>query len=200
MQLVYKVTYIYQKGSIKLSLGHHIVSIYKTLHFDATSGIGFGDMNYNRARGYTDGTGGSSYDKYYKKNESIHYHNYRAYFSPSFLFLFNGKMKLFLGARISYINFSHFDYTFKNEQSGYGPEVIIENISIQKRNIEKLNIEPHISFHIPYKKVGFFCQAMYYGPLGTNINVNNYNIMSRATIPVLISMGITINPNFSKSN
>lgn len=188
------------KGFNLVELGvSYRAPIYKSLSFDLAPGISYGDMNYERTRGYTDGTGGSSFDKYYTKHENINYHYYRIYFDPSFVFLINENVKIFVGARLSYIQMKDFDYKFKDEKSGYGPPELKANLSYQNNSIERMCIEPQISVHIPYKKVGLFFQTVYYGQIGNNINVNTYKIMDQAALPLLMSIGFSFNVGFARS-
>ena len=186
------------KGFNMIELGaSYRTNGYKSLYFDIAPGLSCGDMNYSRKRDYTDGTGGSSYDKYYTKFENINYHYYRGYLNQSFVFLINQRAKIFIGTRLSYMRMKDFDYKFRDEKSGYGTPELISNLSYQNTYIDRIGIEPQVSVHIPYKKVGLFFQTVYYGPLWGNVNANTYNVMDRSVLPFLMSIGFTFNTGFA---
>lgn len=179
--------------------GAYRTHIYNSLYFDVAPGLSYGDMNYTRKRSYTDGTGGSSYDNYYTKRENINYHYYRGYVNQSFVFLINQSTKIFIGTRLSYTRFQDFDYKFKDVKSGPAPDELRANLSYQNNYINRIGIEPQVSVHIPYKKVGLFFQTVYYGPLWYGVNANTYNVMDQAALPLLMSIGFTFNPGSGKN-
>jgi hypothetical protein len=175
--------------------------LYKSLSFDISPGLSYGDMNYTRERKYVDGgkSPGYSYNIGYVKNEIINYTYYKAYCNTSLFLKLGDNIKLFIGARCSYSRFNGFNYYFKDITKKYSrPEEVNSEVSCRTNYIDMPGIEPHISLHVPCKKVGLFFQTVYYGQMGKTINANTYNVMDQADLPLLMSIGLTFNPNFAK--
>lgn len=187
------------KGFKMLDVGvSYRINMNKTLSMDFAPGISYGDMNFVRERNYVDGgiSPGYSDNIGYTKTERISYKYYRAYVNSSLLVLFKNNFKLFIGARFSCTQFEGLDYYFSDVSQKYSQREEVNSLIIYKaKSLVKAGIEPCVSFHIPYKQVGIFFQLAYYGYMGNYFNVNTNNIMSRATIPFLVSTGFTLNPH-----
>ncbi len=190
------------KGFNMMELGvSYRTHIYKSFSLDISPGLSYGDMNYARERKYLDGGKGAGYSDNigHVKNEIINYHSYKAYISSSLLFLLGGNIKLFVGARFSYGRLNGFNYYFKDITKKYGQnEEVNSELSYRATYINRPAIEPCISLHVPYKNIGLFFQTVYYGPIGSTINENTYEVMDKADLPLLMSIGLTINLGFAK--
>lgn len=185
----------FNMGDAGVSYRQHV---YDIVYFDVDAAFGIGDMDYSRIRSYTSYESG--YNNVFTKSEKIGYRYYKGFVTPSLMIIFDNQIRLSVGARVSATQYKGFDYLFKEEKAGdngyYKAE--LQYFGLKAHSLWRYGLEPAITLQIPYRHVGCFLQVMYYQPYNNGFNQNNYGIMSRADIPVLLSAGLNLHFNMAR--